>query len=236
MIEIKTKSEFFDDESKRLEADSVAVHDTLLEIKTAIQKNKDKALLNYTEKFDQVTLSNLIVTKEEINDAKSNVSPDFIEAIKAAKKNITEFHQNQIPFDWEEEKDNGITWGMQYSAMEKAGLYVPGGRALYPSTVLMNAIPAKLAGVNTLVMTTPPQKNGQIAAEILVAADLCDVDIIIKAGGAQAIFALAYGTESVPKVDKIVGLEIYMSIKLSKWCMAYVILINQQDHQKSVFI
>ena len=205
MIEIKTKSEFFDDDTKRLEVDTLAIYETLTEIQKEIKSHKDKALRFFTEKFDHVKLSNVIVTKEEINDAKKVVSKDFIEAIKIAKEKITTFHQNQLPFNWKEDLENGITYGMQYSAIDKAGLYVPGGRALYPSTVLMNAIPAKLAGVEQLIITTPPQKDGSIAPEILVAADLCEVDLIVKAGGAQAIFALAYGTESVPKVDKIVG-------------------------------
>ena len=205
MIEIKTKSEFFDDDTKRLEVDTLAIYETLTEIQKEIKSYKDKALRFFTEKFDHVKLSNVIVTKEEINDAKKVVSKDFIEAIKIAKENITTLHQNQLPFNWKEDLENGITYGMQYSAIDKAGLYVPGGRALYPSTVLMNAIPAKLAGVEQLIITTPPQKDGSIAPEILVAADLCEVDLIVKAGGAQAIFALAYGTESVPKVDKIVG-------------------------------
>ena len=205
MIEIKPKSEFFDDDTKRLEVDTLAIYETLTEIQKEIKSYKDKALRFFTEKFDHVKLSNVIVTKEEINDAKKVVSKDFIEAIKIAKENITTLHQNQLPFNWKEDLENGITYGMQYSAIDKAGLYVPGGRALYPSTVLMNAIPAKLAGVEQLIITTPPQKDGSIAPEILVAADLCEVDLIVKAGGAQAIFALAYGTESVPKVDKIVG-------------------------------
>lgn len=205
MIEIKTKSEFFDDDTKRLEVDTLAIYETLTEIQKEIKSHKDKALRFFTEKFDHVKLSNVIVTKEEINNAKKVVSKDFIEAIKIAKENITTFHQNQLPFNWKEDLENGITYGMQYSAIDKAGLYVPGGRALYPSTVLMNAIPAKLAGVEQLIITTPPQKDGSIAPEILVAADLCEVDLIVKAGGAQAIFALAYGTESVPKADKIVG-------------------------------
>ncbi|MAH80820.1 MAG: histidinol dehydrogenase [Rickettsiales bacterium] len=205
MIEIKTKSEYFEDESNRQNLETENVYNLLIEIKKEIKSYKDKALFFFTEKFDQVKLADIIVSEAEIEKAKKIVSKEFVDAISVAKENITTFHQNQCPYDWEEDLENGISYGMQYSAIEKAGLYVPGGRALYPSTVLMNAIPAKLAGVSELIITTPPQKDGSIAPEILVAADICDVDTIIKAGGAQAIFALAYGTESVPKVDKIVG-------------------------------
>lgn len=205
MIEIKTKSDFLDSKNHSDDDVSASIYDTLIEIKNEIRKNKDKALFYYTKKFDNVSLTDVIVSKDEMTQAKKQVSKTFIDAITVAKDNITAFHQNQIPFDWEENPHDDIIYGVQYQPIEKAGLYVPGGRALYPSTVLMNAIPAKLAGVSTLVITTPPLENGQIAPEILVAADLCGVNTIIKAGGAQAIFSLAFGTESVPKVDKIVG-------------------------------
>ena len=204
MIEIKTKEDFLK-KNQHPTPIKPDIQQTITTIQNEIITNKDNALLNYTHQFDSPNVTSLIVSPEEITSAKKQVSADTLEAFNLAKENITNFHNNQIPFDWEEEQDNGIIYGMQYKPIEKAGLYVPGGRALYPSTVLMNAIPAKLAGVSQLIMTTPPQKDGKIAAEILVAADLCNVDTIIKAGGAQAIFALAYGTQSVPKVDKIVG-------------------------------
>ncbi|RAP28012.1 histidinol dehydrogenase [Candidatus Marinamargulisbacteria bacterium SCGC AG-343-D04] len=176
-------------------------------IKTAIQERKDEAVIEYTQKFDSIHSENfsLRVSEEEIQNAYKQVSPEFIESIQLAIKNVRQFHENQLPIDWEESLEEGYSYGMQYTAIESAGLYVPGGKALYPSSVIMNAIPAKTAGVKTCVMTTPPLQDGSIAPEVLVTAKECDIEIIIKAGGAQAIFGLAFGTESIPKVDKIVG-------------------------------
>jgi len=188
-----------------------AVTRSVLDIVEAIQnevKSKgDAAIIQYCKLFDKVEDEHfsLIATEEEITAAYNEVSPVFINAIKEASDNIRNFHSNQVPQNWQATSQLGYSYGMQYSAIPSAGLYVPGGRALYPSTVLMNAIPAKIAGVEQLVMTSPPQKNGKLAPEIYVAAKECGVDVIVKAGGAQAVFALAYGTKHIPKVDKIVG-------------------------------
>jgi histidinol dehydrogenase len=183
------------------------VYKTLLEIKKNVISKKDSAVLSYCKKFDQVDTSkfSLKVTSKEIKDAYKNVSKEFIAAVKAAKKNIKSYHKLQKPKNWEVAPDDGKRYGIQYSALETVGLYVPGGRAPYFSTVLMNSIPALIAGVERPIITTPPQKDGSIAPQILVTADLCGVTEIYKVGGAQAIFALAYGTETIPQVDKIVG-------------------------------
>jgi histidinol dehydrogenase len=172
-----------------------------------IRNNKDQALIKYTNKFDSeaVNTSNLKVSKEEIKQAYTMVEDDFVEAIKYAKENIYQFHQKQVQKSWMMTKENSVILGQQIRALDKVGIYVPGGTAAYPSSVLMNAIPAIVAGVKSIIMTTPPLKDGTINPHILVAADIAGVSQIYKIGGAQAIGALAYGTNIVPKVDKIVG-------------------------------
>lgn len=179
--------------------------DTVRGIIDNVISNKDAALLDYCRQFDNVELTDLVVTKEEIDEAFIRVPQEFIDVIKEAKSNIEAFHKMQMKNGFEMKPSKGIILGQKYTPIEKVGIYVPGGTASYPSTVLMNAIPAKIAGVSLIVMTTPPQRNGKIKDEILAAAKIAGVDMIIKCGGAQAIAALAYGTESVPKVDKIVG-------------------------------
>jgi len=180
---------------------------TLSEIRDAIKKTGDEALCHYTQKFDKaaITPESLFVTPEEIKAAYNKVPAEFIEAIKAAHKNIYDFHKHQTPKNWENTPRDGVTYGMQFSPIDSVGLYVPGGRASYPSTVLMDAIPAKIAGVTHIIIATPPSADGTISPQILVAADCCGVTQILKAGGSQAIFALAQGTKSVKKVNKIVG-------------------------------
>ncbi len=175
------------------------------DILATVERDKDDALYHYAELFDKVKLNSLIVSEEEIAEAFGKVTPSYIEIIRNAATNISEYHEKQKRQGFELRRDGGVILGQKVTPIEKAGLYVPGGTASYPSTVLMNAIPAKIAGVKEVVMTTPPGKDGKIRAEVLVAASLCGVDKIIKAGGAQAIGALAFGTQSVPKVDKIVG-------------------------------
>ena len=165
----------------------------------------DDALRQYTQKFDGVLLDDLLVSRQEIEEAKAQVSDEFKNILKTAAENIAFFHKMQIKKGFEVTKQDGIILGQKYTPIQKAGIYVPGGTASYPSTVLMNAIPAKIAGVSEIVMCTPPQKDGKIKAEILVAADLAGVDKIFKCGGAQAIAAMAYGTQSIPQVYKIVG-------------------------------
>ena len=170
-----------------------------------VRAKGDAALYAYCEKFDGVKLSALQVTQEEIDEAFTLVEPKFIEVLTKAAENIRAFHACQKREGFTLKKENGIMVGQKIIPVDRAGLYVPGGTASYPSTVLMDAIPAKLAGVQDVVMVTPPGKNGKISPVILAAAKIAGVDKIFKLGGAQAIAALAYGTESVPKVDKIVG-------------------------------
>lgn len=170
-----------------------------------VKENGDKALLKYTQRFDGVKLDTLTVTDEEINEAYEQTEPEFIRILEKAAANIRKFHEKQIRSGYMISEGNGIVMGQRVIPVDRAGIYVPGGTAAYPSTVLMDAIPAKLAGVGEIIMTTPPKKDGKIPPAILCAAKIAGVDKIIKAGGAQAIAALAYGTESVPKVDKIVG-------------------------------
>ena len=175
------------------------------EILATVEKEGDAALYTYAARFDKVELSDLIVSKEEIDEAFANVDPAYVDILRKAASNISEYHAKQKREGFEMRREGGVILGQKVTPIEKAGLYVPGGTASYPSTVLMNAIPAKIAGVKEVVMITPPGKGGKIRAEVLVAASLCGVDKIVKSGGAQAIGALAFGTESVPKVDKIVG-------------------------------
>ena len=172
-----------------------------------IHVNKDAALFKYTEKFDKAKIdaSNIKVTKEEIDDAYTRVDKELVEVIRKAIANIKTYHEKQKQFSWFDSEDKGIMLGQKVTPLEKVGVYVPGGKAVYPSSVLMNVIPAKVAGVKEIIMTTPCNAEGKVYDMTLVAANEAGVDTILKAGGAQAIAALAYGTESVPKVDKIVG-------------------------------
>ena len=170
-----------------------------------VKKNGDRALLEYEEKFDKVQLESLQVSAEEIKEALTKVDDKFIEVLKLAKANIAEYHEKQLRKGFEIKKENGVVIGQKVTPVAKAGLYVPGGKAAYPSTVLMDSVPAKIAGVKEVVMVTPPMKDGKVNPVILAAAYVAGVDKIFKVGGAQAIAALAYGTESIPKVDKIVG-------------------------------
>lgn len=178
----------------------------VLDIISHVRKEGDRALFAYTEKFDQVTLdaSDLIVTKEEIQEAYELVDPQLLEVIRKAVVNIRRFHEKQMEKSWFQTEE-GILLGQKVTPMDKVGVYVPGGKAVYPSSVLMNVLPAKIAGVGHIYMTTPPAKDGKVYPSTLVAANEAGVDTIYKVGGAQAIAALAYGTESVTKVDKIVG-------------------------------
>ena len=167
--------------------------------------NKDAALFEYTEKFDKAKLSALEVTPEEINEAFAAADPEFVKIIEEAAENIRAFHKRQVKNSFVISENDGVVIGQKVMPIEKVGLYVPGGTAAYPSTVLMDSIPAKIAGCKEIVMVTPPSANGKVNPVILAAAKIAGVDRIFKLGGAQAIAALAYGTESVPKVDKIVG-------------------------------
>ena len=207
MLDILTYQSNFKIRDPLLDKNQKSIMQTVATIGEAVRAQRDDAIIAYTKQFDAPKLDdsfNLIVSQTEIDDAYTQVSTDFKEAILLAKKNITAFHSEQQPKSWQKPCSVG-SYGMQYSPIEIVGLYVPGGQALYPSSVLMNTIPASIAGVSQLIMTTPPRADGSLAPEIIVAAIECGVDRIIKAGGAQAIYGLAYGTDLIPAVDKIVG-------------------------------
>ncbi len=184
---------------------AVNVEAIVSEIIENVKQNGDKALYEYNEKFDKAKLDSLLVSEEEIKEAVALVEPKFLEILKSAAQNIREYHKNQVRSGFEIKKADGVIIGQKIIPVDRAGLYVPGGTAAYPSTVLMDSIPAKIAGCKEVVMVTPPSQNGKINPVILAAAYIAGVDKIFKVGGAQAVAALAYGTESVPKVDKIVG-------------------------------
>ena len=169
-----------------------------------VRKGKDRAVIEYTRRFDRVDLRSLEVSREEIDRAKEKVSPEFLEILEKAARNIREYHRMQVNTGFRMEKD-GIILGQKVTPIERVGIYVPGGTAAYPSTVLMDTIPAKIAGCRQIVMVTPPGKDGSVNPAILAAADVAGVDRIFKVGGAQAVAALAYGTETIPQVDKIAG-------------------------------
>ena len=184
---------------------TINVEDIVADIIKNVRQNGDKAVLEYTEKFDKASLSSLSVTEEEIEEAMSLVEPKFIEILEKAAKNIRKFHEKQVRNSFIINDQSGVVMGQKIIPVDRAGLYVPGGTAAYPSTVLMDAIPACIAGCKEVVMVTPPNSEGKINPVILAAAKIAGVGRIFKVGGAQAIAALAYGTESIPKVDKIVG-------------------------------
>ena len=177
------------------------------EILSNVRANKDAALFKYTKDFDKadINASNVIVTKEEIEEAYTKVDPKLVNVIRKALKNIKEYHEKQKQYSWFDSKPDGTILGQKVTALSRVGVYVPGGKAAYPSSVLMNVIPAKVAGVEQIIMCTPPDHEGKVYPTTLVAANEAGVDVIYKAGGAQAIAAMAYGTESVPTVDKICG-------------------------------
>ena len=183
----------------------IDVEAPVADIIATVRKEGDKALLAYCEKFDGAVLTDLQVSQEEIDEAVAQVEPRFLEILEKAAENIRAFHQKQVRNSFIINNTDGVVIGQKIIPVDRAGLYVPGGTAAYPSTVLMDAIPAKIAGCREVVITTPPNREGKVNPVILAAAKVAGVDRIFKLGGAQAIAALAYGTESVPKVDKIVG-------------------------------
>lgn len=177
------------------------------EIIENVRANRDAAIFDYTKRFDgaDINAENILVTEDEIKEAYEKVDEKLLTVIRKALVNIRKYHKKQRQYSWFDSEESGIILGQKVTALEKVGVYVPGGKAVYPSSVLMNIVPAKVAGVKTIVMTTPPGKDGKVNPATLVAAKEAGVDAIYKVGGAQAIAALAFGTESVPKVDKIVG-------------------------------
>lgn len=206
-LDENNKSYYVENLKNRAEAVQRDVLDAVEEILEDVRKNGDSAVIKYTNKFDSKNISeqNVKVSVDEIKKAYENVDKKFIEAIKTAKENIWFYHEKQKQNSWMTTKEDGIILGQQIRALDMVGIYVPGGTAAYPSSVLMNTIPAKVAGVKKIIMVTPPSKDGSINPNILVAADIAGVDEIYKVGGAQGVAALAYGTKSIPKVDKIVG-------------------------------
>ena len=181
------------------------VNETVENILKDVKKRGDKALFEYTRKFDKVNLKTLEVSEEEIQKAFDTIDKELLEVIKYSHDNIKLFHERQVRNNFIVKKENGVSLGQIINPIEKVGLYVPGGTAAYPSTVLMNAVPAKIAGCKEIIMVTPPTSDGTILPSLLVAAKIAGVDRIFKVGGAQSIAALSYGTESIPKVYKIVG-------------------------------
>jgi len=190
---------------------------TVLEIIGTVREEGDQALFNYTEQFDGVRLDNLIVTAEEFAEAQTLITEEFLAALRKAKQNISAFHEVQKEQSWFINQEKGIVLGQKVTPLDSVGIYVPGGKAAYPSTVLMNAIPAKIAGVGRIAMVTPPQADGKVNPHVLVAAQEAGVDIVYKIGGAQAIAALAYGTETVKKVVKITGPGNAFVARAKKW-------------------
>ena len=205
MIKILKYEEVTPEEVFARTENTVNVEDIVAGIIADVKLNGDKALFAYCERFDHAKLETLQVTKEEMEEAVAQVSPEFLDTLRRAAANIRKFHSRQVRNSFIINDEDGIIIGQKIIPIDRAGLYVPGGTAAYPSTVLMDAIPAKIAGCRELVMVTPPSPEGKINPVILAAAQVAGVDKIFKLGGAQAVAALAYGTESVPKVDKIVG-------------------------------
>ena len=184
---------------------TVNVEKIVADIIADVRANGDRAVLAYNLKFDKAALDTLLVSQKEIEEAFASVEPEFLSILEQAAENIRNFHSKQVRSSFVIADNPGIVLGQKVTPIERVGVYVPGGTAAYPSTVLMDTIPAKIAGCGTIVMVTPPGADGKINPVILAAAKIAGVDMIFKVGGAQAVAALAYGTESIPKVDKIVG-------------------------------
>ena len=202
---LKYDKETANDLIKRSQADISEVLNIVSDILKDVKENKDEAVKRYTAKFDKAELDDLQVSEDEIKEAYDNLDKNLIEALKRASANIEKFHKAQIPEEWFMEVNTGITAGQIIRPINSVGCYIPGGRAAYPSSILMEVIPAKIAGVERIICCTPPGADGKIMDAILVAADLAGADEIYKCGGSQAIAAMAYGTESIEKVEKIVG-------------------------------
>ncbi len=202
-----TRKNVLNDLLKRSPNNYSEYEETVNEILSNVKENGDQALFEYTLKFDkfQLTPENIRVTREEIREAYAQMDSELVEVIKRSAANIHAFHEKQLRNSWFDAKEDGTILGMKITPIGRVGVYVPGGKAAYPSSVLMNVIPAKVAGVTDIIMTTPPGADGKVNPGTLVAADIAGVGTIYKAGGAQAIAAMAYGTQSIPKVDKITG-------------------------------
>ena len=209
MVELnaETKNRLLEDLLKRSPNNYTQYEAAVNDIIEKVRQEGDQAVFDYTLKFDrfQLTPENIKVTRAEIEEAYSQLEPELIRVIRQSAENIRAFHAKQLRNSWFDAKPDGTILGMKITPIAKSGVYVPGGKAAYPSSVLMNVIPAKVAGVDEIIMTTPPGAKGKVNPGTLVAADIAGVDTIYKVGGAQAIAAMAFGTESIPKVDKISG-------------------------------
>ena len=205
MIRIYDSAAVRDEEIFARSEEQASVAPAVEAIIADVRKNRDSALFAYTEKFDGAKLSSLRVSEKEIEAAVESVDPQLLEVMSEAAQNIADYHEKQIRHDYSMMEKDGVVLGQRVLPLERVGVYVPGGTAAYPSTVLMDTVPARLAGVKEIIMVTPPGKDGRISPNILAAAYIAGVSRIYKVGGAQAIAALAYGTESIPAVDKIVG-------------------------------
>ena len=206
-LDENTKKNLLEDLLKRSPNQYTEYEERVAAILHTVKTEKDQALFGFTKQFDGVELSaeTIRVTDAEVLEAYEKVDPSLVDIIRKAKANIQEYHEKQRQFSWFDSKPNGTMLGQKVTPLQRVGVYVPGGKAVYPSSVLMNIMPAKVAGVDEIVMVTPPGKDGKVNPNTLVAAKEAGADVIYKVGGAQAIAALAYGTESIPKVDKIVG-------------------------------
>lgn len=202
-----TRKNVLNDLLKRSPNNYSGYEETVNEILENVKTKGDEALFDYTLKFDKYRLTpeNIRVTRAEIDEAYAQMDPELVEVIKKSAANIRTFHEKQLRNSWFDAKEDGTILGMKITPIGRVGVYVPGGKAAYPSSVLMNVVPAKVAGVTDIIMTTPPGADGKVNPGTLVAADIAGVQTIYKAGGAQAIAAMAYGTKSIPKVDKITG-------------------------------
>ncbi|MCR5100740.1 MAG: histidinol dehydrogenase [Butyrivibrio sp.] len=220
----ETKQELINNLLKRSPSSYSEYENTVAEIVNNVRTNKDKALFEYTAKFDKADINaeNIRVTDAEIKEAYKALDDDFIEVMKKSAENIRVFHEKQKRNTWIDTKDDGSILGQRILPIELSGVYVPGGKAAYPSSVLMNVVPAKVAGVQRIIMCTPPGKDGKVNPGTLVAADIAGVTEVYKVGGAQAIAAMAFGTESVPKVDKITGPGNIFVALAKKTCFGYV--------------
>ncbi len=202
-----SKKDILADLLKRDPNNYTAYSDTVQEIVDTVKRDRDAAVFSYTEQFDHAVIdaSTIRVTKEEIEEAMREVEPGLLEVMKRSMKNIRAFHEKQKTYSWFDSKPDGTILGQKITALSSVGVYVPGGKAAYPSSVLMNIIPAEVAGVEKIVMVTPPGRDGKVNPVTLTAAHLAGATEVYKVGGAQAIAALAFGTESIPRVNKIVG-------------------------------
>lgn len=205
MIRILTPDKVTEEFMRRAEVDISRVYESVKLIVEDIRKRSDEAVLEYAKKFDGVVLREIAVSKEEFKEAYKRIDKELLAAIKRAYKNIREFHERQMPKEFRFEVEPGVEVGRRVVPVERAGLYVPGGRAVYPSVMLMLAVPAKVAGVKEVIACTPAKKDGKLDVATLVTADICRVDKLFKVGGVQAIAAMAYGTKTIPKCDVIAG-------------------------------